>query len=1177
VPCPGCQAAHAVADLFPVRRWAGSTTEEGPLSEKTDLGKYALVEQVGEGGMGVILRVHEPVLNRHLALKVLRDEYRERPEMVRRFVEEAQIAGQLQHPAVVPVHELGTLPDGRPFFAMKLIKGQTLARLLAERAGPAESLPRYLAVFEQVCQALAYVHARRVIHRDLKPANVMVGAFGEVQVMDWGLAKVLPAGAAGPGEEGRPDGPAVSVVETVGSATGERATQAGWVLGTLAYMPPEQARGEVERIDERADVFGLGAILCEVLTGQPPYAGSVAEVRAQAQLGHLQPAHERLDGCGADGNLVRLAKTCLAPCPEERPRAGGAVAEAVSAYLRGLQERLRAAEVERAAAAARAAAERQAKEAAQARAQSERRARRLTVALAAAMLATVVLGGLGTWYLAEQAAAQRRGVEATLAEVGRLQQQARWAEARVALDQAQSRLAEGGQESLRARLERARRELDLVDRLDAIRLKRATLVEGRFDLAGADREYEEAFGAAGLAAVGGDTREAAAWVKGTSVHEALVAALDDWAACAPDKPRRDWLLEVARWADSDPWRDRARDPAVWDDAAALARLTGEKQVAQQSPQLLAALSVTLQRGEGDAEGLLRRAQARHPGDFWINFGLANALGKHKKPAEAEGYYRAALAVRPATPAVYNNLGNVLHDLGKAEEAAAAYLKAITLDRKLAPPHYNLGSVLADRGKLPEAAAAYRQALALAPKHAKAHYHLGDVLRKQGQREEAAAEFRRTIDLDPKDADAHYFLARVLREQGRWEEAAAEFRRASALAPKLAAAHNDLGLILHDQGKLPEAAAEFRRAIDIDPKDARAHHNLGGALHEQGRREEAAAEFRRAIDLDPKLAGPHNGLGLILSEKGQLPEAAAEFRQAIALDPKLARPHHNLGKILGKQGKAEEAAAEFRQAIALDPTDADAHYNLGNALYHQGQWDDAAAAYRQALRLKEDFAEAHCNLGVILQRQGKLREALAELRRGDELGSGRPGWPYPSKEWVRQCQRLLDLDARLADILAGKARPVGAAEQVEFAGLCALKKRYAEASRFYAEAFAAKTHLADDLRAGHRYNAACYAALAAAGQGEHPGKLDETEQARWRHRALAWLRDDLAAWTKVIETGPPQARATMQGKLKHWQADSDLAGVRDKAALQKLPAQEQEDWRRFWQEVAALRDRAAKQP
>src|SRR5262249_21989313 len=158
-----------------------------------------------------------------------------------------------------------------------LVKGQTLARLLAARRDPSQERPRFLKVFEQVCQTLAYAHARGVLHRDLKPSNIMVGNYGEVQVMDWGLAKVLPQGgvAEGPSPKRERGTEAVSVTRThrsEGSDTPEGLglqTHAGSVLGTPAYMAPEQARGEVDRLDERADVFGLGAILCEILTGQP--------------------------------------------------------------------------------------------------------------------------------------------------------------------------------------------------------------------------------------------------------------------------------------------------------------------------------------------------------------------------------------------------------------------------------------------------------------------------------------------------------------------------------------------------------------------------------------------------------------------------------------------------------------------------------------------------------------------------------------------------------------------------------------------------------------------------------------------------------------------------------------------------------------------------------------------
>jgi serine/threonine protein kinase len=165
-------------------------------------GKYRIVGEVARGGMGVVLHGHDPDLGRDLAIKVILDEQLRaleepvRREVLRRFLEEARINGQLQPPGIVPVYELGSFAGGRHYFTMKLVKGRTLAALLAERPGPAHDLPRFLKVFEQVCQTLAYAHSRGVIHRDLKPLNVMVGAFGEVQVMDWGLAKVLGAAPA---------------------------------------------------------------------------------------------------------------------------------------------------------------------------------------------------------------------------------------------------------------------------------------------------------------------------------------------------------------------------------------------------------------------------------------------------------------------------------------------------------------------------------------------------------------------------------------------------------------------------------------------------------------------------------------------------------------------------------------------------------------------------------------------------------------------------------------------------------------------------------------------------------------------------------------------------------------------------------------------------------------------
>ena len=243
--------------------------------------RYRLDGVIARGGMGAIIKGRDTDLGRDLAIKVLLDEHKAKPEVIRRFVEEAQIGGQLQHPGIAPVYELSQFADKRPFFSMKLVKGQTLSKLLAERQDPSEDRSRFIGIFEQVCQTMAYAHSRGVIHRDLKPANIMVGAFGEVQVMDWGLAKVLPVGGVADEQHAHTKHKETSIIQTLRNGVGSDSpavagtvgsqTQMGSVMGTPAYMPPEQALGEIDNLDERADVFGLGAILCEILTGKPPY------------------------------------------------------------------------------------------------------------------------------------------------------------------------------------------------------------------------------------------------------------------------------------------------------------------------------------------------------------------------------------------------------------------------------------------------------------------------------------------------------------------------------------------------------------------------------------------------------------------------------------------------------------------------------------------------------------------------------------------------------------------------------------------------------------------------------------------------------------------------------------------------------------------------------------------
>ncbi|MBN4055061.1 serine/threonine protein kinase [Acidimicrobium ferrooxidans] len=250
------------------------TNAAEPAGPVARLGRYTITGHLGAGGMGEVLQVRDEDVGREMAAKVILGAAT--GPALAKFIQEAQITGQLEHPNIVPMHELGMTEDDRVYFTMKRVEGETLEELLdAERkdeGGRRRYLIKLLNIFLKICDAIAFAHSRGVIHRDLKPANIMVGRFGEVQLMDWGLAKVIGQVGEATSAEGRP---ALDV--SSGRFAPEHtplATLAGSVMGTPAYMPPEQARGEVEKFGCLTDIYSLGALLYEILTLEPPYVGT---------------------------------------------------------------------------------------------------------------------------------------------------------------------------------------------------------------------------------------------------------------------------------------------------------------------------------------------------------------------------------------------------------------------------------------------------------------------------------------------------------------------------------------------------------------------------------------------------------------------------------------------------------------------------------------------------------------------------------------------------------------------------------------------------------------------------------------------------------------------------------------------------------------------------------------
>jgi len=285
--------------------------------------RYQRRAHLDSGGMGHIESAFDPVLGRSVAVKVLQSVSSEDHEVLRKFVAEAQITGQLDHPNIVPVYDLGE-HDEKPFIVMKLVRGRTFAALLSEKPGPraADDLPRFLSIVLRVCDALSFAHSRGVIHCDIKPENVMVGDHGQVYLMDWGVASITPRSSTAGMSEAQADADAeafsapVQLSATI-TGSGNGSVSSGTIKGTPAYMAPEQLRGRNELLDERTDVFGLGGLLHEILTGKAPNNG--ARLLGPARNGEpiaLPRANELWQPLPPE--LNRITSKALSPDPAQR-------------------------------------------------------------------------------------------------------------------------------------------------------------------------------------------------------------------------------------------------------------------------------------------------------------------------------------------------------------------------------------------------------------------------------------------------------------------------------------------------------------------------------------------------------------------------------------------------------------------------------------------------------------------------------------------------------------------------------------------------------------------------------------------------------------------------------------------------------------------------------------------
>ena len=888
--------------------------------------RFDIRHEIAEGGMGVIYQAEDQLLHRTVALKVIKPEYENNADATARFIQEARICGMLQHPGIVPVHDLGLLEESKPFLTMKLIDGQTLDDLIKKQT-PAV---RLLEVFSQVCQTMAFVHSQNVIHRDIKPANIMVGEFGEVQIMDWGIAKLLdtPTDRAADGITHRQEVD-VSSLPTNQIESNDRKTQSGLIIGTPGYMPPEQALGQNDKLDKRADVFALGAILCEILTGQLP-GGELSddELLKFTQNPDYEKLEQKLLDSGHDPILIGLVRSCLSINVSDRPNDANAVSEIIANWKTNAQLRLKQVEIDFARSETDAA--------------NEKKRRQLTIAVAGLLLAFAATAIGGLLYVSNQnakvAAANKKTLEQTIEndrQINRFLTEAAekraiaiesqslkpevWEDVLHSVELARNLVDENTDDELKILIAKMKsqinrqistaksnantqkRYVDTVNQLADARLKLIDYEQDRLgdtDVRNAVGLYERAFSTFGIppeSSIKNALQSFRAAPQG--IQESLVVALQEWyiAYRNYNKPKgryASWLRTLYERMDYKKRRIQLRTAYLNDDIESVIDMANNIVVADEIEFLIASQCFKRHQKFAERRELLKKSVAAFPNSFWLNYYLASDYHS-RNPLMIESalnHYFICGAIQPDSYLPMNNVGGIYIKQDKFDLALAHFERLTEINPDRAIYRVNLGAVLMNYRRLPEALTQLNKAIAIEPNIAQAHVNLGEVYSLMKEFDKAKSAFGKAVQINPELPDTYVSIARVS--------------------------------IYNQDYQAAEEALD--KLFEFDPDHANGLASKAELMMHQGKFRPAEKTMQRAISLSPQNINQYINLYLIQKKLGKNEEALATLLKAEKLDPSNHRVQKNLSviyQLLGKEDKAESArikAEELRELQKIKP-------------------------------------------------------------------------------------------------------------------------------------------------------------------------------------------------------------------------------------------------------------------
>jgi serine/threonine-protein kinase len=865
---------------------------------------YEVETVLGRGGMGVVFRARHLRLNRIVALKMALAGAYATPLERQRFQQEAEAVARLRHPNIVQIYDVGD-HEGRPYFTMEHVEGGSLAQKLSGAPQPASPAAALLATLAEAVHA---AHRNGIIHRDLKPANVLLTDDGHPKISDFGLAR-------------RVDGDS-------------RLTGTGIAMGTPSYMAPEQARASAEMVRPSTDVYALGAILYELLTGRPPFRG-VTAVETLQQVFSQDPVPPRRLNPEVPRDLETICLKCLHKEPAKRYASAAAFGEDLGRFREGRP--IQARPVGRAERVWRWCR------------RNPAAAGWLTTAL---VLVCLTIGG--GWWLDRQRSERRQesarqegqmwsAAEAMVAQAAALQEQGRWPDARAVLEKAPNLVGLTAPADLRDRVRRAQQDTELVNSLEEIRMR---LLESRYNRdapsSRGNQLYIDAFRAYGVDLKTQDPTAAVARISDSAVRKTLLVYLHDWLFHCDSELDRDRLRSLLNWVDEDEWRRGFRKAIARNDSAMLKGLLAAKEAPAHVPVILSRLAeMNFREGDEDVRSLLRKAQQRYPDDFWINLQLGDAF-REERPQEAIACFRAAVAIRPTSDQAHTMLGRTLRDMGNRNEAIAAFRRAIELNPDRAGAR-DLVKAMTTRSGFEEGRSVWEELLKRRPPEHDRWYgyaHLCAFLEHDKLYRRACEDLLEQFqgNEDHWTVAERNSLACLLlpADKAQLERVVALVDRATAQGPKYP--HRDNGYIQFIRG-----LAEYR----------------------QGRIEESIPRLREAAALIPNRPGPRLVLAMAEFQTGSAKEARRSLATAVCVynwrESYANHPGSWASHVLRRQ--AEEMIVTDLPAFLrweYQPEDNDERLALVGLCQHRGLFATAARLFADAFTADSQLPEALTN-------------------------------------------------------------------------------------------------------------------------------------------------------------------------------------------------------------------------